>query len=100
MSYTVRIAANVRQRVDAHIAFLARVSQSAALRLMDVLFADVADLAHSPHRFPIYESNKTQEELHWRLSAKRYRIVFSISDESVYIRDVQDCRQGDESRFV
>jgi mRNA-degrading endonuclease RelE of RelBE toxin-antitoxin system len=34
------------------------------------------------------------------LSGKRYRIVYQIADDTIYVDDVQDCRQDDDKNLV
>ena len=84
-----------------HIHFLARVSEPAAERLYDAYEAALADLAGNPHGYLRYEpQSEIAAELHSKLFATRYRIVFEICDDTVYIYDVQDCRQDVDKRLI
>ena len=39
-------------------------------------------------------------QLRYRLFGKRYRIVFEIVGNSVYIYDIQDCRQDSDKNLM
>jgi hypothetical protein len=34
------------------------------------------------------------------ISGKRYRIVYQIVGETVFVDDIQDCRQGDDKNSL
>ena len=84
-----------------HIHFLARVSVPAAERLYDAYEEALGALAENPRGYPRYESHgKIAAQLHFKLFEKRYRIVFEILDGTVYIYDIQDCRQDVDKSLV
>jgi len=84
----------------AHIRFLANASILAAKRLRDSIYADFNLLAENPNGYRRYDSKDCIENLHCKLCAKRYRIVFEVIDDTVYIYDIQDCRQDIDKNLV
>jgi len=95
--YDVFIAPQADIKLSTHMEFLARVSEHAAVRLYNE-FAEALDfLRENPKACPLYIPNSPLDmELHYKIFSKRYRIVFEISDNAVYVYDVQDCRQNDD----
>ena len=84
-----------------HILFLARVSESAAERLYIAYRDTLGLLAENPQGLPRYEPiSKTPAQLHVKIFAKRYRIVFELRDQSVFVYDIQDCRQDTDKNLV
>ena len=72
-----------------------RVSVSAAHRLNDTLDEALDFLEHSPKGCPVYMPKiPIDAELRYKLFSERYRIVFEVADNVVYVYDIQDCRQG------
>jgi plasmid stabilization system protein ParE len=93
--YQVTILPSANDRMYDHFFFLARVSTEAAERLLDTLAQDMQSLDRMPQRGSIYKhAHALHGEYRYILSAHRYRIVYLILDESVYIEDIQDCRQN------
>ncbi len=37
---------------------------------------------------------------HYILSNKRYRIVYQVNGNQVFVDDIQDCRQGDDKSVL
>ncbi|MDR1083060.1 MAG: type II toxin-antitoxin system RelE/ParE family toxin [Coriobacteriales bacterium] len=88
-------------RMLEHFEFLARVNEAAATKLLDTLTRDIRSLAKMPQRNPLYDKpNISSGEYRWMLSAKRYRIVYEIADDTVFIEDIQDCSESDEKRLL
>jgi plasmid stabilization system protein ParE len=99
--YSVDIAPGARDRINDHVEFLARVSESAAERLHTVLLADIASLSENPECNTWFERPYVpSKKYRWALSAKRYRIIYHIDGFQVRIDDVQDCREDDSVRNV
>ncbi len=91
--YKVIIAPRAGRMLEWHLAFLARVSDSAARRLRQD-FAQVIDrIADNPFLFP-----EEQDESGYRgaLFAKRYKAIFCIEGKTAYIDAVLDCRMDNE----
>jgi hypothetical protein len=84
-----------------HFEFLARVSENAANRLLSELIDSVHSLETMPFRNPVY--NRPYLPLgkyRYLMSAQRYRIVYLIENNCVYVDDIQDCRQNHEDSIL
>jgi plasmid stabilization system protein ParE len=94
--YTVIVSPGANDRAYQHFEFLAQVSVTAADRLLDKLLADIRTLAHGPTACPPYDRPYLQPgKYRYKLSANRYRIVFTIEGDTVFVDDIQDCREDD-----
>jgi len=99
--YHIHIDPSAVARLTIHIEFLARVSEIAALALYDSYEEALSLLEETPEICPLYHSDVlTDVELRYRLFGKRYRIVFEISKNDVYIYDIQDCRQDKDKNLL
>jgi plasmid stabilization system protein ParE len=100
-SFSVLVSPVAHARMLEHFEFLARVNEAAATKLLDALMCDIRSLAEMPQRNPLYDRpNIPPGEYRWMLSAKRYRFVYEIEGSTVFIEDIQDCRESDEKRLV
>jgi mRNA-degrading endonuclease RelE of RelBE toxin-antitoxin system len=80
-----------------HYEFLSRVSEKAAEKLLDGLLKDIHSLENMPYRNPIYDRPYLQRgKYRYMVSCGRYRIVYQIEGNTVFIDDIQDCRQSDD----
>ncbi|RCX15452.1 ParE-like toxin of type II ParDE toxin-antitoxin system [Anaerobacterium chartisolvens] len=96
--YQVIIASDANDRMYEHFEFLARVSVNAANRLLDELLENIRNLQTDPFRYPAYNRPYlTVGKYRYILSSKRYRIVYQIIENQVFVDDIQDCRQNDDS---
>ena len=99
--YTVLIDPVAYDKMYSHMRFLAKVSVPASERLYKLLEDAVEELKKAPEICPIYTlPQKTDAELRHKLFGKRYRIVFEIVGNAVYIYDIQDCRQDIDKSLV
>ena len=99
--YVVKVDTAAYFKMYAHEHFLAQVSVPAAQRLHDAFESALNSLEENPCGYLRYEPHsKIEAELHRMLFAKRYRIVFEIRGDTVYIYDVQDCRQDIDKNLV
>ena len=99
--YTVVIDPSVNGRMAQHMEFLARVSESAANKLLDHLLTDIRSLAVLPYRNPIYSRPYLPDgKYRYLLSSKRYRIIYQIDSDFVFIDDIEDCRQEENKNTV
>ena len=99
--YSVNVDAAAKSKMTRHARFLAQVSVPAAQRLRNAYQASLKSLEINPQRCPLYNpSSEIQEELRYLLFSARYRIVFEIIGDSVYVYDVQDTRQDLDKSIV
>ena len=99
--YTVIIDPAANDRMADHIEFLARVSESAAEKLLEILVKDIRSLQTMPFRNPIYDRPYVPAlKYRYMVSNKRYRIVYQIVDDIVFVDDIQDCRQNDDKDLL
>ncbi|WP_027631036.1 type II toxin-antitoxin system RelE/ParE family toxin [Ruminiclostridium cellobioparum] len=93
-SYRVIISDEATQMLVSHARFLAQVSESAALRLIEVFQEKTQSLEVFPERNPwlsdpLIPSGKYRK----LLIEKRYLLIYKISGSTVYIDAVVDTRQ-------
>lgn len=99
--YQVIIASDANDRMYDHFEFLARVSVNAANRFLDELLKDIWNLRTDPFRYPMYNRPYlTVGKYRYILSSKRYRIVYQIIGNQVFVDDIQDCRQDDDKSIL
>jgi len=95
--YKVIIDPAVNDRMYDHFEFLARVSESAAERLLDNLIEDMHSLERMPYRNPVFNRPYIKiGKYRYMVSCKRYLIVYQVVGDTVYIDEVQDARQADD----
>ena len=100
-NFTVHVDREAYNKMYAHVRFLAQVSVPAAQRLEDAFGAALDSLTENPRGYRRYEPHsEIAAELHAKLFAKRYRIVFEIRGDAVFIYDIQDCRQDVDKNLV
>jgi len=94
--YSVIIDPAVNDRMHDHFEFLARVSESAAERLLDNLVEDMYSLECMPYRNPVFNRPYVKNgKYRYMVSCERYLIVYQIIDDTVFIDDILDSRQAD-----
>ena len=99
--YKILVAPAANDRMADHFAFLAEVNERAAERLLDTLLLDIRSLEERPFRNSPYERPFTPAgKYRYLLSAKRYRIVYRVRDGTVFVDDIQDCRQDDDKSML
>jgi len=100
-TYSVIIDPAANDKMYEHLEFLARVSVTAASRLLEELLADIRSLEKYPYRNPPYDRPYLpQGKYRYILSNKRYRIVYQIDGDYVFIDDICDCRQDDDKSIL
>ena len=98
--YNVVISEDAMSALDSHAEFLARVSKSAALELIDNILEDIETLKKLPERCPAYNNPFVPRGRYRKLlSSKRYLIVFEIGSGAVYVDYILDARQDTEHSF-
>ena len=99
--YHVLVDPLADQKFTLHLEFLARVSEAAAIRLYESREKALDFLEESPESCPLYVSEKpTGIALRCKIFGVRYRIVFTIDEQMVYVYDIQDCRQDSDKNLV
>ena len=99
--YQVIVDPAANDRMSDHFEFLARVSVPAANRLLDELLIDIKSLETSPFRNPEYSRPYLQPgKYRYKVSGKRYRIVYQVDGDFVFVDDIQDCRQDDDKSIL
>jgi plasmid stabilization system protein ParE len=101
MKYNLIVFSNAEKRRKEHVNFLARVNLAASVRLDSKLKKEMQKLCENPQNCRRYESEISDiTNLYYKFVPKRYRIVFGIEEDTVYIYDVQDCRQDEDKKIV
>ena len=99
--YFVSIDAGANDRMAEHLEFLANFSEDAAYRLLDEMMAGVHSLKTMPHRNPFYNRPYLPlNKYRYLIFAKRYRIVYQIDGDNVYVDDIQDTRQSEDKSIL
>ena len=99
--YQVIVDTAANDRMAEHLEFLARVSENAASGLLDELISDIKSLSSSPLRNPVFNRpHLPSVKYRYMISGKRYRIVYQVDGETVYVDDIQDCRQDDDKNIL
>ena len=94
MKYDIVISEAALSMLDNHIDFLARVNPGAAVKLMDEILRDIESLSENPLRFPSYENQFIANNRYRKmLSGKRYLVIYEVSDATVNVDYIVDCRQ-------
>jgi len=99
--YNVVIDPAANDRMYEHFEFLARVSETAAEKLLSGLVKDIRSLEHLPFRNPVYDRPYLQcGKYRYMPSCGRYCIVYQIEGRTVFVDDIQDCRQADSRSLL
>jgi hypothetical protein len=99
--YNVIVDNAANDRMYDHFEFLARVSEAAAMKLLRGLLKDIRSLENMPYRNPVYDCPYLQSgKYRYMMSCNRYCIVYQIEETTVYVDDIQDCRQSDSSSIL
>ena len=99
--YKVVIDPATNDRMFDHFEFLARVSETAAEKLLDRLVTDIRSLERMPYRNPTYDRPYLQRgKYRYLMSCERYRIVYQVEESTVFVDDIQDCRRSDSSSLL
>ncbi|MCL2463309.1 MAG: hypothetical protein FWF44_11630 [Defluviitaleaceae bacterium] len=70
-------------------------------RPLDGLLADIKSLEKFPFRNPVYNRPYLPiGKYRNMISAERYRIVYQVDGNFVFVDDIQDCRQADDKNII
>jgi len=101
IEYLVIIDPAANDRMYEHFEFMARVSEDAAENLLDDLLLSIKSLKKMPQRNPVYDRPYLRNgKYRYLISCDRYRIVYQIEENIVYVDDIQDCRQSDINNLL
>lgn len=69
---------------------------------MDRILSDIVSLEKIPERYPVYENQFISENRYRKMvSGKRYLVIYEISEDTVYVDYILDCRQeGNNIRLI
>ena len=99
--FHVFVEPTANKKLADHIEFLSRVSENAAIRLYKEYEEALVYLKNTPESCPTYLPRMSIDaQLRYKLCGKRYRIVFEIVDDAVYVYDIQDCRQDVDKNLI
>ena len=99
--YTVIVDPAVNDRMYDHFEFLARVSESAAERLLVGLITDMRSLQYMPYRNPVFSKPYLRSgKYRYMVSCERHLIVYQIVENTVFVDDIQDSRQADDKSLL
>ena len=92
--HKIILATRVRFQLLQHTSFLSRVSPPAAKRFRQSFSKTIERLKENPFQFPI-DSVFKELNLPFRdaLFEGRYKVLFTIENNVVYVDSVIDCRQ-------
>ena len=102
--YNIILARHAERMLLSHTKFLTKVSPSAAKRLLEDFRKVINSLANNPFQFPIADTldvpNIPPETYRKCLFDGRYKTLFLVEDDNVYIDAVIDCRQENNNLFL
>jgi len=99
--YDVIIDPAANDRMFEHFEFLARVSVSAANKLLDILLADIQSLKKLPYRNPSYNRPYLLPgKYRYMVSSERYSIIYQIDGDFVFVDDIHDSRQDNDKSVL
>lgn len=93
-SYKVVVSPRSMQMLSEHVAFLAKVNKSAAVKTKKTLIDALRSLSRMPHRFPFLSSPYLPvNKYHKMYVAKWYLVLYQIRDDVVFVDYILDCRK-------
>ena len=99
--YKVIVSPGAYNRMYEHFMFLAQMNEAAADRLLKTMLNDLKSLENSIQSELPYERPYTPySKYRYLLCAKRYRIVFMVEGSTVFVDDIQDCREDDDKSII
>jgi plasmid stabilization system protein ParE len=94
MAYKVTVSEKAAEMLVDHARFLARVSETAALRLITEFKTKAQSLCTMPERYPWLSHPLIPEHKYRKLLfEKRYLLIYQIKGKDIYIDAMADCRQ-------
>lgn len=92
--YSVIVSEKAKKMLVSHAAFLAKVSPTAAEKLVDDFQETASSLESMPNRCPWFSGAYIpKHQYRYIVFSKRYMLIYQIVDNTVYIDYCIDCRQ-------
>ena len=101
-NYDVVIARRAEKMLLSHTEFLAKVSTSAARRLLADFKKVTGSLSENPLQFPFADELDAPGipiETYKCLFEKRYKALFLVENNNVYVDAIIDCRQENNELY-
>lgn len=95
--YKVVVSERAKRMLGSHVRFLARVNKAAAASKKKQIIDELATLAEMPQRFPSAGSGDVISNGYRKMYiANWYLAIYHISDDTVFVDYILDCRQDNE----
>ena len=99
--YRVFVSPSANDRMHDHFRFLAQVSEKASHDLLARIIKDIKSLEYMPQRNPHFDRPYLEQgKYRYMLSYRRYRIVYQVINNYVFVEDIQDCRQDNDKNLL
>lgn len=96
MKYEVIVSRRAEETLLLHIRFLSNVSIRAAKILRDAFKETIGKLSSNPFQFQEeLDLNLPKGKYRWSILLRRYKVVFFVKGNKVFVDAVVDCRQSD-----
>ena len=95
--FRVSIHPDAIGKLQDYMQFLTRISENAGARLYFSYTESIDFLTRAPESCPLYLNDPAYR---YKLFGKRYRIVFKIVEHTVYVNDIQDCREDIDKSLI
>ena len=94
MKYKVVISEKARNQIGQHVLFVANVNKESARRLKARIISQLLSLSELPRRYAYLNGENIERNRYRKMPLEnRYIAVYHITDSTVYIDYVLDCRQ-------
>ena len=91
--YSVIIHDSATEMLIEHVRFMAQVSETAALRLVDEFYISAKSLENMPERCPWLSGYLFPEKKYRKhIFEKHYMLIFQTIGDKVYVDAMIDCR--------
>ena len=96
MKYEVIVSRMAEETLLLHVRFLSNVSIRAAKILRDAFKETIGKLSSNPFQFQEeLDLNLPKGKYRWSILLRRYKVVFFVKGNKVFVDAVVDCRQSD-----
>jgi len=92
--YEVVISERAMTMLLTHVRFLAQVSVTAARKLKELVIDEIKKLEYMPESYSWFVSEYVPANKYRKmLVGKRYLVIYQVSENSVFVDYILDCRQ-------